>query len=305
MEIENPLVTVAVITYNSSRTIIETLESIKSQTYNNICLIVSDDASKDDTVRICQEWIENNSRRFFSSDIITSETNTGVSANCNRAMDSCHTDFIKGIAGDDLLMPNCIEDNINYCKQFPETVVVFSRMAVFGPSNFVKRYISPFDFSFFNLSAEEQLKRLSERGNCIPASTAFFNVNRVRELGIRHDERIPLLEDLPMWVTLTRKGIHLPFYDKETVKYRVGSGGLTSGASLSPAYVRSYRLYELYYHFEEAYEQDSTAAIAKLAEKEMQMVQCVKDSMDYKVGHLLVSPLRYLRDRIVKRFTGK
>ena len=52
-----PLVSVVIITYNSEKTIIETLESIKNQTYKNIELIISDDFSKDNTVEICKQCI--------------------------------------------------------------------------------------------------------------------------------------------------------------------------------------------------------------------------------------------------------
>jgi len=45
-----PLVSIVVVTYNSSSTILETLDSIKAQTYRNIELIVSDDHSTDNTI---------------------------------------------------------------------------------------------------------------------------------------------------------------------------------------------------------------------------------------------------------------
>ena len=52
-----PLVSVVVITYNSAKFVIETLESVKSQTYKNIELIISDDCSTDDTVERCRLWL--------------------------------------------------------------------------------------------------------------------------------------------------------------------------------------------------------------------------------------------------------
>ena len=42
-QINEPLVTVIVVTYNSSRYILETLESIKDQTYSNIEIVITDD----------------------------------------------------------------------------------------------------------------------------------------------------------------------------------------------------------------------------------------------------------------------
>ena len=80
----NSLVSVCVVTYNSAATIVDTLESIKAQTYQNLELVVSDDCSKDDTVKVCREWIAANKDRFAAATVIESEVNTGVSANCHR-----------------------------------------------------------------------------------------------------------------------------------------------------------------------------------------------------------------------------
>ena len=59
MEMNNqPLVSVPVITYNSAKFVLETLESIKAQTYQNIELVISDDCSTDNTVQICRDWVD-------------------------------------------------------------------------------------------------------------------------------------------------------------------------------------------------------------------------------------------------------
>ena len=74
-----PLVSILVVTYNSSKTIEETLESAKNQTYGPIEVIISDDHSTDDTVEICEKWIEKNENRFTNSKVISaSENNKSV-----------------------------------------------------------------------------------------------------------------------------------------------------------------------------------------------------------------------------------
>ena len=75
MECHSPLVTVVVITYNSSKYVIETLDSIYNQTYTNLELIISDDCSKDDTIKICEDWLKKNGNRFYHTEIITTEIN--------------------------------------------------------------------------------------------------------------------------------------------------------------------------------------------------------------------------------------
>ena len=105
---KQPLVSIIVITYNSSKYVLETLESAKAQTYQNIELIVSDDCSIDNTVEICREWIENNKERFVRTELITAEKNTGIPANCNRGVKAAQGEWVKLIAGDDILYNNCI-----------------------------------------------------------------------------------------------------------------------------------------------------------------------------------------------------
>ena len=83
---ENPLVSVIVITYNSSNTVIETLDSIAAQTYKDIELIISDDCSKDDTVKRIKLWIEEHKDFFVNCRIITTEENTGTVKNLNRGV---------------------------------------------------------------------------------------------------------------------------------------------------------------------------------------------------------------------------
>lgn len=280
-DVAQPAVSVYVVTYNSSKTVIETLESIKEQTYQDIGLIVSDDCSSDDTVKICMDWISRNEERFLFTKILTTPLNTGVSQNVNRAMDACTTEFSKGIAGDDKLLPDCVEKNINYMLAHPQSMVVFSKVNLFGKSSDVRRYSSVFDYSFFSLSAGEQNQRLREKGNCVPAAAAFFRMSRLREEGIRCDERIPMLEDLPLWYTITGKGIKLDFFDEITVGYRVGPGSLTSARIIPYESLVSGRLFRLYYIFEENYKIDQRAAVEKLAKEEVSMLE---GSLEYQVG---------------------
>ena len=83
---ENDLVSIVVITYNSSKYVLETLESAKAQTYQNIELIITDDCSTDNTVAVCKEWLEKNEDRFVKAELVTSPCNTGVPANLNRGV---------------------------------------------------------------------------------------------------------------------------------------------------------------------------------------------------------------------------
>ena len=125
-----PLVTVAVTTYRSAVYVIETLESVYGQTYQEIALVISDDCSPDNTVALVNDWIalERVQNRFVSIEVITVPKNTGVSANCNRCIKAAAGDWIKFIAGDDILYPNCITDNMQFAAENPEAHIIFSQI---------------------------------------------------------------------------------------------------------------------------------------------------------------------------------
>ena len=94
------IVSVVVITYNSADYVLETLESIKKQTYKNIELIITDDKSKDNTIEICNKWLDENSKEFIKSRII-------ITANGNRdhqsvLMNVVHFHNVVGRREDDL-----------------------------------------------------------------------------------------------------------------------------------------------------------------------------------------------------------
>lgn len=102
---ENPLVSIIVITYNSAKYVLETLESAKAQTYQNIELIITDDASQDDTVEICKEWLKENKELFVKTELVTVQKNTGISPNCNRGLKLSNGKWLKFIAGDEVIIP--------------------------------------------------------------------------------------------------------------------------------------------------------------------------------------------------------
>ena len=302
---EHPLVSVPVITYNSSKFVLETLESIKAQTYQNIELIISDDCSTDNTVELCQNWVEENKERFVRTQIITSEVNTGVSANLNRAEANCQGVWVKGIAGDDLLIPDCIADCMQYIQEHPETIYLFGRCKAFGASEERCKVIdNVFDYSFFTTTPKEQLNRLIFVGNCIPATTAFYNRENAKKIGITNDERIPLLEDWPKWINLLRVGVKLHFVDKLLVFYRVN--GISTGASMSMAYYRSNRLFRFYYCYQEWQKENFESAVNKMVNEECKVyqyfldvekqLQQIRSSKAYCIGKALLKPFRYMKN---------
>lgn len=303
----HPLVSVPVITYNSSKTIVETLDSIYNQTYPNIELIVSDDCSTDNTVEICQKWISAHNRRFNNIKIIKSPINTGVSANCNRAEDACNGEWEKMIAGDDILFPKCIETFLKYVGDRVDLPCIFSRVQCFSAID-GKIVDVPFDYDFFSLSREQQLNKLVYNGNCIPAPGIFTNIVLMRRLGIRNDERIPFLEDYPKWINILNSGYKLELLDQELVKYRVSCGISTADRSLN--FLKSISLTILLYQFPEWTKRDPSDAITRLDQhldqiygqyyKSLDIINDLFSSDEYRIGKMIKKRFKIISSLIMR-----
>lgn len=302
----NPIVSVPVVTYNSVTTILETLESIKAQTYPNIELIISDDCSTDNTVALCRNWVEKNKERFIRTEIVTVEKNTGVAENLNRAETACKGEFVKGIAGDDLMMPNCIQECMDYVAEHPDTIYLFSRCKAFGADEeYCKRIDGYFDYTFFALTPQQQLHHLIFNGNCVPASTLCYNRERAQQIGVKDDERIPLLEDWPRWINLLRAGVKFHFIDKVLVKYRVG--GMSTEHRLNARKYMSERKFCFYYQYQEWYKENPDMAVEIVIKEEMEIYNALvaleksnamlRESKAYRLGKALLKPFGWLKKK--------
>ena len=221
----DPLVSIIVVTYNSSKFVEETLNSIKTQTWPELELIITDDCSQDSTVEICQEWLAKNQSRFSRTQLITTPVNTGISANGNRGLKAAKGEWLKAIAGDDALFPNCIEDNMNFIRQNPKTRVLFSYARVYAEAFEEKNFIgiipgqSPTNIINDSLTAADQYKilLLSDRITFTPSN--FIHLETQMRVG-GLNEKVKMQEDYPLWLSLTKAGYKLYFMEKETVKYR-------------------------------------------------------------------------------------
>lgn len=230
---QKPLVSVIVITYNSQNTVLETLKSIKDQSYQDVELIITDDYSRDNTVEICKEWLIQNSSRFLNAEILIADKNTGIPGNCNRGVKVANGKWIKLIAGDDLLVAKCIEKNIKVAETASNCQIFFSDMISFDNIKKTSKniLIKPYYYKIWNneMFAEDQYKLLLNAfiGN---APTFFFNAEIFNIIDF--DEHISFMEDYPFALNATKAGFKFFYFDEVTVYYRCGNSSTNSSKFL-------------------------------------------------------------------------
>jgi glycosyltransferase involved in cell wall biosynthesis len=101
---DNPFFTIITASFNNAATIKRTLESIKSQTFDNLEHFVIDGGSSDGTVEILEEW----GRRYNMSWL--SEPDQGIADALNKGLKKAQGQYIIVIQADDsLLTPDVLE----------------------------------------------------------------------------------------------------------------------------------------------------------------------------------------------------
>lgn len=228
---ENDLVSIVVVTYNSSKYVLETLESAKAQTYQNIELIITDDCSTDNTVAVCKEWLEKNEDRFVKAELVTSPCNTGVPANLNRGVKKAQGVWIKNIAGDDILVENSIEEFLK--KYEGNRLIVAGQCYHFQVGADGRKRIDKLLYplkntmNYYKLSAEEQYKRLLLKEYFLVTPTLMVKRELYEKVGL-YDEKYRLMEDYPFLLKCFSRGYGVDFVPVVMVYYRHHSGGITS-----------------------------------------------------------------------------
>lgn len=225
-DIQNhPLVSVVVASYNSDRWILETLDSIARQTYQHLELIITDDASTDDTVQSAQSWLDEHAGRFVHTRLIRSEDNTGVTCNCNRGFRACQGEYIKLIGADDMLLPGAIHDllqgmmrqqgDIAFCYEY---VFYPEEKSFLGTEREKELEVRPRAIGIYACSQESMYKRLLSV-NQFPAPTSMIRRAVYEELG-GFDERYAHMEDYPFWLKAIRGNAKIVFVKTYGVYYR-------------------------------------------------------------------------------------
>lgn len=110
-------VSIALATYNGATYLPELLDSLSHQTLKPDEIVISDDCSNDNTIRILERYSEELPIR-----IIRNKSNLGVNKNFEKAIKGCLGDYIFICDQDDVWFPNNIEEKIHILEEMSPNV---------------------------------------------------------------------------------------------------------------------------------------------------------------------------------------
>lgn len=125
--------------YNAERFIAEALDSILVQDYPDIEIVVCDDASKDNTVEIIKEYVDKYPGKIRA---IFNEQNIGITENCNLALSNCDGHFVSLFAGDDIMLPGKIRQQVELMKNDDSIALCYHPVEVFDSDSDLTMYIT-------------------------------------------------------------------------------------------------------------------------------------------------------------------
>ena len=114
-----PLLSIISPVYNVELYLDRCVQSILSQSYRNIELILVDDGSTDRSSLLCDKWAKNDCRV-----VVIHKDNGGVSSARNVALEMAKGEYLTFVDSDDFLAPNTYRFNMDYLVQHPEVDIL-------------------------------------------------------------------------------------------------------------------------------------------------------------------------------------
>ncbi|MFZ5593836.1 MAG: glycosyltransferase family 2 protein [Pseudomonadota bacterium] len=201
-------VSICIPTYNGQEYLQECLDSILIQTYPDTEILIVDDCSTDDTVRIVEEYaIRDNRIR-----LIKNEQNLGLVGNWNRCIELAQGEWIKFVFQDDLIAPTCLEKMLSAATAQEKPIVFCRREFIFDSTTDVE---TRFHYNAIPLidqlsSGEENIPSQQARAMVLQETRNFFGeptsvlIHRsvFRRFGA-FNPHLAQLCDLEYWIRVT------------------------------------------------------------------------------------------------------
>ena len=199
-----PLVSIIVPIYNAAPYLQETLDSIMASTYRPIEVIMVDDGSKDDSLKIARDICG-----IHPECRVLSQANSGVSAARNKAIRNANGAYILPVDADDKIADTFIEKAVEILEKEPNIRVVGCRCWMFGAEN--KEWKLP-TFSHALLA----------RKNMIPATALYRKVDWEKCGGYCEEEIYR--EDWDFWLSMMELGGTFYKINEVLFYYRISTG---------------------------------------------------------------------------------
>ena len=192
-------VSIIVPVYNAGAKLSRCVESIIAQTYEETQIILVNDGSQDDSLAICQQYAERDSRI-----LVLSHGNRGVSYSRNRGIDAADGDYLMFFDADDSVLPDMVQ-------RYLETAEWGHADAVIGGIRFCTSNAESYEIMPSSEGTVDRRKMIETV--CVSESAIFgyvagklYRTSLIKKNGIRFREDMAAQEDLEFALSAYRAG---------------------------------------------------------------------------------------------------
>lgn len=241
-------VSIVIPVYNTEKYLDECILSVLNQTYHDIEIIAVNDGSRDNSLKILEQYSDKIK--------IISKPNGGTASALNLGIENMNGQWFKWLSADDLLYPTAVEELVSVAEKLKdkENTIFYSNYDIIDSNgNIIEQFIEP---DYNNLDQFEFNTILLDHyiGN---GTTSLIHKSAFDRYGL-FDETIGFQEDYELWMRYCLQyNCRLYLIPKILAKYRVHQNQLTNkkvGASLKNAdMVRQIVLKKLDHKLQEKY----------------------------------------------------
>jgi glycosyltransferase involved in cell wall biosynthesis len=201
-DLASPTISVCIPVFNCEDYIADAIDSVLSQTYKDIELVILNNASTDNTPAIIKKYSDKRIR------LVNNEKNIGAEANWNKALSEAKGKFIKILCADDVIYPTCLEEQLAAFKDDSVVLTCCGRKIL--NKNGKPTMIMRFSFKEQTIEGVAGIKNSVRRGTNVIGEPMAVMFRRSSVGNERFDVSLPYVIDVSFWFRIMLKGkIHI------------------------------------------------------------------------------------------------
>lgn len=221
--------------YNHAAFIEEAINSVLSQSYENIELMIVDDGSIDNSVEVVKKFQDARIKLFVF------EKNKGACEATNYGIQNASGNYVAILNSDDIWHVDKLKLQFDIMSRNPRLGAVFSSARYVNeegrPFKTNEKLNVPHPFQQKNKSRGQWLKQFFMEGNCLCHPSVLIKKECYTTLGL-YDNRFRQLPDFAMWVKLLKKyDIHV--MENELLDFRILTGNKNASSATEENIIRS------------------------------------------------------------------
>jgi glycosyltransferase involved in cell wall biosynthesis len=210
-----PTVTVLLPVYNAAGFIAQTIESILAQTFTDFELLLINDGSSDESVKIIEQFTDPRIR------LVHNERNLGLIETLNRGAALARGKYIARMDADDVALPQRLEKQVNFLEQYSGIHVVAAFVDFINTDGEVTGSWS----TDRAVNTEAAIQAMMPQTNCIAHPAVMIRTETLRQFLYSPAQKGA--EDYDLWLRMLAAGKHIAKIEEVLLHYRIHPASIT------------------------------------------------------------------------------